>query len=349
MFSQDSSEKRGDGGRLGVRVATSILTPATGSIHLTEGTHQLSFFAFAATGVPATVSLTWITPEAAAQARAEAVALAKTVRTPIVFAYDDGTATADRPNLSLPAGQDQLIAEVAAANPDTIVVLNTGSSVTMPWIEDVQAVLNMYFPGQNGAEAAARLLFGDVNPSGKLTQTFPVSDEQTPFAGKPEAFPGVNSIATYSEGIYVGYKWYDKSGTAPLFAFGHGLSYTTFDYRGLSVKQRGDTVQVGFTIKNTGPRRGKEVAQVYIGPSADVTAPQAVRKLVGFEKVALRPGQTKRVQIEVSLRDLSSWDTTTAAWQLGTGNRRVWVGTSSDNLELGGRVRVSTPHASQSR
>ena len=327
----------------GTSVAASILTPATGSIHLSAGTHQLSFFAFAATGVPATISLTWITPEAAADARAQAVALAKTVDTPIVFAYDEGTATADRATLTLPAQQDQLIAEVAAANPETIVVLNTGSSITMPWIDDVHAVLDMYFPGQNGAEATARLLYGDVNPSGKLTQTFPVSEDQTPFAGNPEAFPGVNSIETYSEGIYVGYKWYDRTEVTPLFPFGHGLSYTTFDYRGLSAKQRGERLLVSFVMKNTGNRTGQEVAQVYVGPSADVTAPQAVRKLVGFDKVSLRPGQTQRVQVEVDLTQLASWDTPSQSWKLGTGTRTVWVGGSSAGLDLAGKVRIGTP------
>lgn len=325
----------------GSSVAASIQTSSTGSIYLTAGSHKVSFFALALAGAPDTVTLTWLTPEAAAAARAEAVDLAKRVTTPIVFAYDAGTATADRPDLSLPADQDKLIAEVAAANPRTIVVLNTGSSVTMPWISKVGAVLNMYYPGQNGAEATARLLFGDVNPSGKLTQTFPLSDEQTPFAGDPNAFPGVGNIETYSEGIFVGYKWYDANDVPTLFPFGHGLSYTTFGYRGLAVRQQGDQLLVSFVLKNTGTREGEEVAQVYAGTSPDVTVPQAERRLVGFRKVSLQPGESRRVQIAVALDDLRSWTTGTQSWQLGTGTRVISVGSSSANLPLSFTAKVS--------
>ncbi len=204
--------------------------------------------------------LTWITPAAAAQAKADAIALATQVQTPIVFAYDDGTEGADRPSLSLPGTQDALISAVADANPNTIVVLNTGSSVTMPWLSKVRAVLDTYYPGENGAEATARLLYGDVNPSGKLTQTFPSSDSQTSMFGNPLAYPGVSNEENYSEGILVGYRWYDKNAVTPLFPFGYGLSYTTFGFSNVSVGPRaGGGVDVSFDVTNTGSRTGAEV------------------------------------------------------------------------------------------
>jgi beta-glucosidase len=318
----------------GTPVATSIQEPSTGSIRLTRGEHAVSFRGLALTPTPTTLNLTWITPADSAAARAEAVEQAKAVLTPIVFAYDNATATADRDTLSLPADQDLLISEVAAANPRTIVVLNTGSAVTMPWISKVSAVLNMYYPGQNGAEATARLLYGDVNPSGKLTQTFPASDSATPTAGNPATYPGVGNVVTYSEGIHAGYKWYDKTGTTPLFPFGHGLSYTTFDYKGLSAKQENDTVTVRLTLKNTGTRAGEEVVQVYAGPSAELAVPQVERKLIGYQKVDLQAGENQRVEITIPLKEFSSWNTATQTWELGTGNREIFVGNSSANLPL---------------
>jgi beta-glucosidase len=229
---------------------------------------------------------------------------------------------------------------VADANPNTIVVLNAGSSVTMPWLGRVKAVLDTYYPGQNGAEATARLLFGDVNPSGKLTQTFPASEDQTSFAGDPLAYPGVGDEEHYSEGIYVGYRWYDKNRITPLFPFGHGLSYTSFAYRNAkaSVHERGLKVKV--TVTNTGRRTGAEVAQAYVGPSPDLAMPQAVRSLAGYDKVTLAPGESRRLTINVPAKQLRSWNATTQSWELGTGMRTVWVGSSSADLPLEATVRI---------
>ena len=325
----------------GASVAASIQEPATGSIRLNKGEHTVSFQGLALSGTPTTMNLTWITPAESAGARAKAVEQAKAVHTPIVFAYDNATATADRETLSLPADQDLLISEVAIANPRTIVVLNTGSAVTMPWISRVRAVLNMYYPGQNGAEATARLLYGDVNPSGKLTQTFPASDTATPIAGNPATYPGVGNVVTYSEGIHAGYKWYDKTGTTPLFPFGHGLSYTTFDYKGLSAEQDNDTVTVRLTLKNTGTRSGRDVVQVYAGPSAELTVPQVERKLVGYQKVDLKAGENQRVKITIPLREFSSWSTATQTWELGTGNRQIFVGSSSASFSLTSTLKIN--------
>jgi beta-glucosidase len=325
----------------GAPVVTSILETSSGTVHLSAGSHSFSLLAVAF-GSPASapVQLTWVTPQAAAQARADAVALAKQVRTPIVFAFDAGSEGLDRPDLSLQSGQDDLISAVADVNPNTIVVLNTGSSIKMPWLDKVKAVLDTYYPGQNGAEATARLLFGDVNPSGKLTQTFPTSENQTPVAGDPKTYPGVNNEETYSEGIYVGYRWYDKNAVTPLFPFGYGLSYTSFGYRDVKATPHKGGLKVRFILTNRGDRAGAEVAQVYVGPSPDTALPQAVRALAGYEKVALRPGESRRVTIELPARQLESWNTSTHSWELGTGPRSVWVGGSSSDLPLRTTVRV---------
>lgn len=325
----------------GKSVITGFLGSSTANVHLTAGTHSIAAGASAIQGAPTKIRLNWVTPQAARAAREQAVALARQVKTPIVFAYDDGTEGFDRKSLSLPADQNGLISAVADANPNTIVVLNTGSSVTMPWLSKVKAVLDTYYPGENGAEATARLLYGDVNPSGKTTQTFPASESATPVAGDPLRYPGVDNQENYSEGVYVGYRWYDKEKAAPLFPFGHGLSYTSFAYRDLAVRQSHGGVTVSFTLKNTGTRDGDEVAQVYVGASPKTTAPQAVRSLGGYEKVHLRAGESKTVRIRVDAQQLKYWKTSSHAWVLGTGHREVWVGSSSRTLPLHGGVDVT--------
>lgn len=325
----------------GKSVITGFLGSSSATVHLTAGTHRFAANAQAIQGAPAKIRLNWVTPQAAQAARKQAVALARQVETPIVFAYDDGTEGVDRKNLSLPADQNGLISAVADANPNTIVVLNTGSSITMPWLSKVKAVLDTYYPGQNGAEATARLLYGDVNPSGKTTQTFPASESATPVAGDPLRYPGVDNQENYSEGIYVGYRWYDKEKAAPLFPFGYGLSYTSFAYRDLAVRQSHGQLTVSFTLKNTGTRDGDEVAQVYVGASPETTAPQAVRSLGGYQKVHLRAGQSKTVRIQVDAQQLKYWNASSHAWELGTGHREVWVGSSSRTLPLHGGVKVT--------
>ncbi|WP_427917237.1 glycoside hydrolase family 3 C-terminal domain-containing protein [Streptomyces sp. cg40] len=325
----------------GNNVITGFLGSSTATVHLTAGTHSLAAGAFAIQGGPTKVRLNWVTPQAAQAAREQAVALARQVKTPVVFAYDDGTEGFDRKNLSLPADQDGLISAVADANPNTIVVLNTGSSITMPWLSKVKAVLDMYYPGENGAEATTGLLYGDVNPSGRLTQTFPASESVTPVAGDPLRYPGVGNQENYSEGIYVGYRWYDKEQAAPLFPFGYGLSYTSFAYRDLAVRQSHGGLTVSFTLKNTGSRDGAEVAQVYVGASPGTTEPQAVRSLGGYQKVRLRAGQSTTVRIRVDAQQLKYWNTSSHSWVLGTGKRDVWVGSSSRTLPLHGSVGVT--------
>ena len=245
--------------------------------------------------------------------------------------------------LALSTAQNDLVNAVADANSHTIVVLNTAGPVIMPWLDKVDAVLEMYYPGVNGAQATTSLLYGDVNPSGKLTQTFPVSEDQTPFAGNAAQYPGVNNVVSYSEGVDVGYRGYERKNITPLFAFGHGLSYTTFAYSSPKVVQRGDSVFVSLTLKNTGTRAGEEVAQVYAGPSPTVTAQQSLRKLVGFQKVSLEAGESKVVEFPVDLHQFEYWDTDAQAWKLGTGARQFWIGGASDDTPLTTTARIFAP------
>ncbi|MER5827373.1 glycoside hydrolase family 3 C-terminal domain-containing protein, partial [Streptomyces mirabilis] len=168
-----------------------------------------------------------------AQDVAEAVDAARAAHSVVLFAYEDATEGLDRGTLALPGNQERLIRAVAAANPRTAVVLNTSSSTSMPWLDGTGAVLQMYYPGQEGAAATAAVLFGDCDPGGRLTQSFAVDDAHHPVAGDPHRYPGVNGAEEYSEGIHVGYRWYDAQGVRPLFPFGHGLSYTSFAYEDL--------------------------------------------------------------------------------------------------------------------
>ncbi|XIE81725.1 glycoside hydrolase family 3 C-terminal domain-containing protein [Streptomyces sp. SBR177] len=167
--------------------------------------------------------------------RAAAVAAARAAESVVLFAYEDATEGRDRTTLALPGGQEALIEAVTAANPRTTVVLNTSSAVTMPWLERTGAVLQMYYPGQEGGPATAAVLFGDADPGGRLTQTFPRTEDAHPTAGDPRRYPGQDGIEEYGEGVHVGHRWYDAEDVTPLFPFGHGLSYTTFRYEALRV------------------------------------------------------------------------------------------------------------------
>lgn len=286
---------------------------------------------------PTTVKLGWSTPAHTAELITAAATAAKRARTAVVFAYDDESEGIDRTSLGLFGYQDELISQVAKANPNTVVVLNTGSSIAMPWLNKVKSVLDMWYPGQQGAEATTALLFGDASPAGRLSQTFPAAEDQTPVAGDPKRYPGVDNQETYSEGIEVGYRWYDAHGVKPLFPFGFGLGYTSFSYSDLDVhriRNGHGGLDVSFRLRNTGSRTGQEVPQVYLGASPDVTAPQAVRSLVGYDKVTLRPGETKRVHIRVDSAQLKYWNVARHNWAVGSGARTVFVGSSSAALQL---------------
>jgi beta-glucosidase len=262
----------------------------------------------------------------------------------------------DLPSLNLtdvihatPINQDALVAAVAAANPHTIVVIESGGALVMPWLNSVSAVLEAWYPGQRGGDAIANLLFGAINPSGKLPITFPASVADLPhptIATPPDSstpFP-----VNYSEGFNVGYKWYDANNIVPLFPFGFGLSYTTFSFANPSVvnnlTQSNPNFQVTFGLANTGSVAGAEVAQVYLGLPSGTGEPP--KRLVGWQKVSLQPGAQQQVTIEVDENDsshpLSYWDVISNSWQTAAGDYAVYLGNSSSmaSLSLVGTLHV---------
>jgi beta-glucosidase len=297
-------------------------------------------------------ALTWGTPSHLAPGIAKAVAAAKSAATAVVVVSDDTeTEAADRFSLNLPSAQDELVSAVAAANPRTVVVINAGAPVAMPWLNRVAGVVDAWYPGQTSGTALAGVLFGKVNPSGHLPVTFPVSLSQVPAAAK-DRFPGVNGKVRYSEGLDVGYRWYDAKGIQPLFPFGFGLSYTTFGYSGLTVtpaKVNGiSTVRASATVTNTGSRAGTDVAQLYLGDPAGAGEPP--RQLAGFQRVTLGPGQSTQVTFSVTPRDTWWWDQRGGGWSQTAGSYQVYVGDSSAlaGLPLHGSFRMtSTPAARQ--
>ncbi|MEV7414067.1 glycoside hydrolase family 3 C-terminal domain-containing protein [Streptomyces sp. NPDC089919] len=328
------------GGLLGT--APDGLTVRRRTLRLTKGAHRLTVRAEGGTGGQR-FRLRHTTGATRADDLAAAVRTAKAAHSCVLFAYEDATEGRDRTTLALPGGQQRLIEAVTAANPRTTVVLNTSSSTTMPWLKATGAVLQMYYPGQEGAAATAAVLFGDEDPGGRLTQTFPAAENLHPVAGDPVRYPGVAGRQEYSEGIHVGHRWYDAQRVAPLFPFGHGLSYTAFGYEGLAVRAERGALTVEFTVRNTGRRRGTEVAQVYLGPSAALRLDQPVRALAGYRRLTLDPGRAARVKLTVDARSLSSWDPAGHAWVLGTGPREVFVGRSSRELPL--RAKAVVPAA----
>jgi beta-glucosidase len=279
---------------------------------------------------------------------AAAAALAKKAEVAVVFAYQWESEGMDLKSLSLPHNQDDLIAKVAAANPHTIVVLETGSPVTMPWVDAPAAILEAWYAGSDGSNALGNVLFGTVNPSGKLPNTFPRSEADLPHPTvtqpppESEHFSGPFSEekwamglppfqVTYDEGLKVGYKWYDAEKKQVLFPFGFGLSYTSYGYAGLKVT-REDKVKATFTVANTGGRSGAEIAEVYASLPASANEPP--KRLVGFSKVKLEAGETKTVTVEIDPKYLSIFDEAKDAWTLLPGEYTILVGGSSQDLPL---------------
>jgi len=284
----------------------------------------------------------------------KAASLAKRADVAIIFAYQWESEDMDLPSLSLPDRQDDLIAKVAAANPHTVVVVESGGPVTMPWAGQVSAILEAWFAGSKGSDAVANILFGDVNPSAKLPVTFPRSEADLPHPQivKPprESVPEDNpepwkQIAAglkpfqirYDEGVKVGYKWYDAENKPVLFPFGHGLSYTNYSYSSLKV-EAGKSPRLTFTVTNTGKRAGAEVAEVYA--SLPGAASEPPKRLVGWSKVKLNAGESKEVTVEVDPKYLSIFNVEQHGWQLIPGEYVFMVGGSSQSLPLKQAVRL---------
>ena len=244
----------------------------------------------------------------------------------------------DRKDMNLPPGQDELVRQVAKANPKTIVVLNNGSPLTMPWVTQVPAVVEAFFPGQECGNAITNILFGLVNPSGKLPDTFPRRYEDNPAF---PYYPGENDKVVYGEGILIGYRHYDAKKVEPLFPFGHGLSYTNFEYSGLKVSpaKAKDKVKVSIDIKNTGKVAGKEVVQVYVSDIAS-SVPRPPKELKAFKKVALKPGEKKKIEFTLTKEDFAFYGVKTKNWVVEPGDFEILVGSSSRDIRAKGKVNL---------
>ncbi|MBV9801828.1 MAG: glycoside hydrolase family 3 C-terminal domain-containing protein [Solirubrobacterales bacterium] len=294
----------------------------------------------------------------------DAVAAARAADVAVVFVSDAEIEGADRPDLNahagtcsfldfassnsctyLPLDQNALVSAVAAANPHTIVVIQSGGPIAMPWVGQVQGILENWFPGQVDGDSIAPVLFGDVDPAGKLPVTFPVKLSDDPlqtaaqYPGVSEPGDSVGPHSTYSEGLRVGYRWYDAKHITPLFPFGYGLSYTTFRYSGISVRRTGGGATVTLTVTDTGSRAGADVPQVYVGDPPAVGEPP--EQLKGFQRVRLSPGQSATVTIPLSPQAFAHWDVSRHAWTVSAGNYQVMVGSSSG--EIVGQGTVALP------
>jgi beta-glucosidase len=306
------------------------------AVTLTAGVHALKIRVRPdSSHAPAQLRLSWTTPRQRQRDHAAAIAAARQAGTAVVFVWSRRA-----PAFALAGDQDRLVEEVASVNPNTIVVLNTSQPVAMPWASRVKAILEMWWPGDEGGWATAKLLLGAANPAGRLPVTwarrladYPAGDPHHP----ERSSVGVGGKTRFTEGVDVGYRWFDRQRTAPLYPFGYGLSYTSFAYSGLTVADAQDGgIDVSAEIRNTGDRDGDEVPQLYLGEPAEhpdgVEFP--VRKLVAFGRVAIRAGQTKIVRLHVPLRQLEFWSTAQHRWVRAAGGRMISLGASSRDLRL---------------
>jgi len=305
-------------------------------VDLTVGAHTISVSTTAdVSGAPVQVRLSWVTPEKRKSDYADAIAAAKQAKTAVVFVWARG-----RPVFGIPGDQNKLVEDVAAVNPNTIVVLNVSQPVALPWLGKVKGVLQMWFPGDEGGWSTADVLLGRVSPAGRLPFTWMKTMDQAP-ANDPKhpemSSKGVKGKTTYAEGVNVGYRWFDKNNLQPLFPFGYGLTYTTFEYSDLKLSRASDGgLDVHFRLHNAGHVASDEVPQVYL--SAPEHAPEgaqfAPRALVAFDRVHLTAGESKVVRLHVPRRGLQYWSTAQDKWALAAGPRVVHVGASSRDLRL---------------
>jgi beta-glucosidase len=253
---------------------------------------------------------------------------------------DDETESRDH-SIELPASQDALIEAVARANPRTIVVLKSGSALLMPWLKDVPAVLEAWYPGEEDGNAVADVLLGKVNPSGKLPLTFPQTVADT-LAKSPDQFPGDGTTVHYSDDLEVGYRAVNAQHLAPLFPFGFGLSYTSFRFDDLTanVTPGKPEAVVRFGVINTGKRAGDEVAQIYLTYPSITEGDEPPRQLKGFQKVFLQPGELRTIEMKLNARTFSFWSVNAHKWQVVPGEFKIFLGDSSANLPLSGVVEI---------
>ncbi|MDR3736976.1 MAG: glycoside hydrolase family 3 C-terminal domain-containing protein [Acidobacteriaceae bacterium] len=306
------------------------------AVELTAGPHAIEVSTSSDTSqAPVQVRLNWYTPEQRKADHEAAIAAAKKAKIAVVFLWTRLT-----PVFGLPGEQNKLVEEVAAVNPNTIVVLNTSQPVALPWIDKVKGAVQMWWPGDEGGWSTANILLGKTSPAGRLPMTW--AKKLTDYAATDPRHPerslkGVDGKTTYSEGVHVGYRWFDKEKIEPLFAFGHGLGYTAFAYSSLKVAKSADGgLDVSVTIKNIGTVDSDEVPQVYLGAPGAIPAGVQfpVRALVAFDRVAIAVGASKDVTLHVAPRQLEYWSTVQGKWLRAEGKRMLSVGASSRDLRL---------------
>ena len=313
------------------------------AVQLSAGSHAIEVRVSGDTSdAPEEIRLNWVTPWERQRNHASAIAAARSARTAVVFLWTRG-----KPDFALPGEQNKLVEEIASVNSNTIVVLNVSQPIAMPWLSKVKAVLQMWWPGDEGGWATANLLLGRTSPGGRLPFTwayhltdYPATDPAHPERSKE----GVDGKTTYTEGIFVGYRWFDKQRIAPLFPFGYGLSYTSFYYSDIQAKPAADGgFNIRFQIKNTGHFAADEVPQAYLGsPSNQLPGAQfAVRALCAFDRIRLQPGEVKTAVLHIPNRSLEYWSTRNREWMTAVGRRSIYVGGSSRNLPLHVSVVVS--------
>jgi len=321
-----------DGMPIAVNPGTTPRTTYTATVQLTAGrTYTLS---------GPVQQLTWVTPSQIARDISQAVAAAKKATTAVVVVGDGQESEAgDRVDLSLPSDQDQLVEAVAGVNKHTVVVIDAGGPVSMPWLGEVSSVLDAWYPGQTDGTALAAVLFGDVDPSGHLPVTFPTATTASPVSSSAQ-FPGTDGKVDYSEGVDVGYRWYDATGTTPLFPFGFGLSYTTFRYSNpevhVGVRNGQPLVTASVLVTNTGDQSGSDVAQLYLGQPSSAGNPP--RQLEAFSRVSLGSGMSQTVTFTLGNEQLAYYDTTGATWRVASGMYQIWMGDSSALAQLPARI-----------
>jgi len=330
------------GGKDGLLPTTEGLDNIRKAVDLTAGAHSIEVSVEGDTSNnPEQIRLAWMTPEQRQADHEAAIAAAKSAKTAVVFLWTRG-----HPDFGLPGDQDKLVEEVAAANPNTVVVLNVSQPIAMPWLDRVKAVVQMWWPGDEGGWATANILLGKANPAGRLPFTWGKRLED--YAATDPAHPersakGVNGATTFSEGVNVGYRWFDQQKIEPLYPFGFGLSYTKFAYSDLKVANAADGgLDVSFDVRNTGSVAGDEVPQVYLG--APTERPKgtdfAVHALAAFDRIHLDAGQSQTVKLHLARRRLECWSSAEGKWLRPAGARETLVGGSSRDLPLSAKVNI---------
>ncbi len=324
-----------NGKAIGSILKSDIAITAIGGADLEAGRPAEVKVEYSTEGRAPNLKLGMLAPDAGELARVQKAA--KESEVAVVFAGERDGEYYDRTSLTLPGDMDSVIETVAAANPRTVVVLNTAGAVAMPWVDKVAAVIWAGHPAAFDGSSIAALLFGDANPSGRLVMTFPVNEQQGP-ATRPDEYPGDGKVVSFDEGLLVGYRWYDARNQTPLFPFGFGLSYTTFKYADLKISGEVDGKRtVSVRVTNTGAREGAEVVQLYLGAPASADEPP--RRLKGFEKVWLKPGASTTVSMALDRASISVWDQS-QGWKVAPGVYSVNVGSSSRDIRLKGSFAV---------